>query len=217
VRTLLLQVLAEAGVFVRERAPAQRRASGPTPPSSHADLAVIVGDTSAEDLRVVRHAALVQGLPVVAVLPGTADAEAATRAGATGVALETDGITGLRQAVRRAIRAAGALRGVAQETPPQITVFGGLGLRQSPAALSGKATEVGLSQVEYQVLSDLVWARGGLVTREALEVHLHGAEHPISRGYLKAVIARIRLKARNAGGDPRLLTSIRGAGYALKG
>jgi DNA-binding response OmpR family regulator len=215
VRTLLLQVLAEAGVLVSEHIVARRTIDEDEIAPSHVQLVVLVGDGSPACLRAVRRAALLRGLPVVAVLPGASDTDEMLRAGATSVAPESEGLAGLRLAVRRAVRTAGILHGVPVRDASELTVFGCLALRQAPPGLVGPVATVGLSQVEHQLLLDLVWAQGRAVVRKALDVHLRGADRPTSPGYLKAVITRIRQKARAAGGDPDLLVSVRGTGYAL--
>jgi hypothetical protein len=214
-RSPLLQVLAELGVFIRETAPPAQ--GNLTAEAQQAEFLVLIGDSSAENRRLIRLAAMVRGVPVAVVLPPSGDKDAVMKAGAVASAYENEGIAGLRNAVGKAAQVARALRGGDDEAPEPATVFGRLELHHSPAELSAGDDVIPLSRVEYQILSDLAWARGALVPKTALQTHLLRAGEPTSPGYLKAVVARIRRKAASIGGNPQLLTAVRGSGYVLRG
>jgi two-component system KDP operon response regulator KdpE len=213
----LLQVLAGLGVFVRETA-SPRVEDAFRPGLPHPDFVVLSGECQPDEARLVRFLALDLGIPVVAIATAAEEADAFLRAGATAAVAQGEPSSVFRDAVRAGAEAARDARAVAaaRGRGGGRLLFGGVTMRTSPAALVLGTASVRISPTEYRVLDCLMRHQGQVVTHQALEEQIGGPGAPVSTGYLKSVIGRIRRKVRWLGGDPSCLSAIRGTGYRLE-
>ena len=201
VRTRLLVVLAELGLFVTEFVVGDLASSQSV--GSATDVIIVLCDTSQEHLDVVRRLQLT-GRPIVAILPSGVELPPAVSA----IDWAQEGWwTAVSMAVARAAGRARAVRtGGADRDPLRM---GNVALQLKPPQLVGREASVTLSQAERDVLVRLLIAGGNPV----------GSQHmdpSITANYLKTIVMRLRRKLVSVGADTVTLGSVRGLGYVLR-
>lgn len=213
-RRALLGLVADLGIFVRERAMLGRVYGNA--PDQGAELLVAFVTGSGRDLALVRSASRAGKAVVAIVPPGDVESALGCREFAA-VADESDGDEALRQAIQRAAKLARLGRIDRGDYAPATTVFAHLELHHAPPALSRGNKTILLSAVEYQLLAALVAARGEALTSTRIVVEIKGADAVVSQSYVKSAILRVRRKAEILGGDADALRNVRGLGYVLSG
>jgi DNA-binding response OmpR family regulator len=103
----------------------------------------------------------------------------------------------------------------AQEESP---LTGPLGLRVDPrtrrASLGG--TELALSRTEFNLLAAFVKAPGRVFERSQLLDAVWGSDVVVGDRTVDVHVKALRRKLEDAGGDPKLLETVRGVGYRLR-
>jgi DNA-binding response OmpR family regulator len=102
-----------------------------------------------------------------------------------------------------------------QEEPP---LQGPGGLRVDPrtrrAALAG--TELALSRTEFNLLAAFLKAPGRVFERSQLLDAVWGSDVVVGDRTVDVHVKALRRKLEEAGGDPKLLETVRGVGYRLR-
>jgi DNA-binding response OmpR family regulator len=71
-----------------------------------------------------------------------------------------------------------------------------------------------LTPTEFHVLAELFTNQGNAVSRSTLSSHVWGAHHHVTEKSLDVYIARLRQKVEDDPGEPSLIRTVRGYGYA---
>ena len=217
-RPALLEPLAELGLFIHEitsdQIPDVLAAPSMTP-----DVIAVVGEEHPEHLKVVRELVSRLTPALLAIWPDGQDTSTVQASGA--MAVISDGQAGVLTTamapVARLARTLRETRQIALRKP--IAVFGGLNLRSDPARLETESRSVRLSAAEYAAVGLLATSLGRPVPSAALELAAReaGDSDEESDHRLAPMIARLRRKAAQLGGQAVLLSSVRGFGYVLTG
>lgn len=217
VRAPLLSVLSELGVLVVEclgDSWARAWATG------HADFGVIVVDDSIEHLRLFSEIVERTGSPVLAFAASGKQCNSFERAGASACAAEADALEHLADAVKEVARQVRRLQSQPRVTgrgaEPRFTVFHDVQFHVDPPYLVRHAQSVALSTSECDALLALSERMGTPVSTEAMEQRLSPRSGPVSHGYIKTIVLRIRRKVDSIGGDSAVLGAVRGFGYVLR-
>jgi two-component system phosphate regulon response regulator PhoB len=109
------------------------------------------------------------------------------------------------------VRAILSRRAVAQPRPTQMTV-GGLKLDSENRSLAVNGKPVDLSTLDFRLLSTLMNAHGGVISREQLIAAVWGPESEISPRTVDTQLRRLRAKLGPAGDQ---IETVRGFGYRL--
>ncbi len=80
--------------------------------------------------------------------------------------------------------------------------------------ISGK--RVGLTPIEYHLLSQLVRNEGNVLTHDTLMERVWGSEYVTDTSFIKKYIYRLRSKLEPDSSKPQMLLSERGIGYKFK-
>lgn len=213
----LLSVLSELGVLVVECAGgywARAWSSG------HADFAVVVANDSTDHLATFSEIAERTGAPVLALTPTKEQFGSFERAGAVACAAEAEPLEELVEPLKQAAQEARRLqvqpRAKGYETEPQFTVFQDIQFHVDPPFLVRHARSVALSHSECDALLALSERLGAPVSTEAMEQRLSRRSGPVSSGYVKTIVLRLRRKVDSIGGDSAVLGAVRGFGYVLR-
>lgn len=100
----------------------------------------------------------------------------------------------------------------------RVLAFADLALDWSAHAVTRGRREVHLTPTEFRLLDAFLRAPGGVITLQHLMAQLWGApdwEGPSSASPAPTFIASLRRKLER-GGQPRLIHTVRGAGYVLR-
>ena len=210
-RIHLLGALTELGIFVSESANVPAAAITVARISATADLLVLVCDDSPE------HRGMIAALPpadapvVVAIVPPRASQARMLEAGAftccddetsRAALLATLTFAAAHSRRVRMLREAGAA-----------TLFGDIVFQPDPPLLMREGSAIALSRSESRVLTALVAAHGEPVEKRLLNVQ---GEQFMNPANLKTIVMRLRRKVAKIGGDPVMLSSVRGFGYVLR-
>ncbi len=93
---------------------------------------------------------------------------------------------------------------------------GGLTLSPSDHTVQRNGQRIGLSPIEYRLLSCLVSAPGTVMTHQTLMARVWGAEYVDSRHYLRIYIRYLREKLEDDPNKPALILSEWGIGYRFQ-
>lgn len=88
-----------------------------------------------------------------------------------------------------------------------------LRLRSREAVLGG--VPLAVTQTQFAVLRELLWRRGQVVSADALSRAIWGHHTFDAPNYVEQHISRLRVKIE-AAGVPRLIETVRGAGYVIR-
>ena len=80
-----------------------------------------------------------------------------------------------------------------------------------------RGRRLGPTPSEYDVLLALAQAGGQVVSRRAIVQHLWSSEHVGDERVCDVHVHALRRKIASVGGDPQLIATVRGRGYALSG
>lgn len=214
-RSEVVTSLIDLGMFVREFDISTHNRLPWTPPAKDIEFAVVFAAGDAPEVGFI-HSLTGAGIPCLVIVPAAELAErfGEGQFGGTVVA-ESSGAAVVRKALVEAARSARNER-PDRSAVPEMTIFRRLHFRLGEPWLSHGEHLAGLSPVEHGLLSTLVSAQGGVVSKEILQRQLSRSEHLASDGYLKTVVLRIRRKAERIGGDSAQLAAVRGSGYMLR-
>jgi DNA-binding response OmpR family regulator len=103
----------------------------------------------------------------------------------------------------------------AQEESP---LSGPAGLRVDPRTrrASLRSTELALSRTEFNLLAAFMKAPGRVFERSQLLDAVWGSDVVVGDRTVDVHIKALRRKLEEAGGDPKLLETVRGVGYRLR-
>lgn len=217
-RTPLLSVLSELGVFVVECVGNRWRKAHAAWPS---DLALVVADCSPEHLQVVTEVAEQTGRPVLCVASNGDQFASFVRAGASACVSDDDDrpslVAHIESVARLARRNKELPREAGREDLAAFIVFDDVRFHLNPPFLAREAKSVSLSLSECDALLALTESLGSPVATETIEERLGRRSAPVSPGYTKTIMLRIRRKVDSIGGDSAVLGAVRNFGYVLRG
>lgn len=75
--------------------------------------------------------------------------------------------------------------------------------------------DVPLARLEYEVLEMLALRRGNVLSKDAIMGQLYGLDDAPDTKIITVYICQLRAKIAAAGGDPGIVETVRGRGYAL--
>ena len=206
----LLGNLADLGVFVVEHH--RRDGWASVASSTAADVAIVLtGDE--DDRSLVAKLAGDDARPVIVCVQDGASTHGYLEAGALGCVSERD----FARAGRRLLLEAGIVaRGLRARAPATAALqLNGIEFDpRVPAILRAGAART-LSQSERSLLLRLLDAEGRPVAVSELERIATPPGEVMQRGFIKAAVLRLRRKIAEVGGDPTLVRTVRGYGYAL--
>jgi DNA-binding response OmpR family regulator len=104
----------------------------------------------------------------------------------------------------------------AAATRPQQLLVGKLQIDRSRRRISWDARRLHLTPSEYELLETLATAAGRTVPRSEIVRGLWDSDHTGDERVCDVHVHSIRQKLRQAGGDPAVIQTIRGIGYALR-
>lgn len=206
----LLRNLADLGVFVVEHH--RRDGWASVASSTAADVAIVLAGDD-DDRNLVANLAGHNERPVIVCVPEGASTHGYLEAGAMGCVSERDfSKAGTRLMLEAGVRAR-RLRTIAPAAAALL--LNGIEFDpRVPAILHAGAART-LSQSERSLLMRLVEAAGRPVAVDELERMATPPGEAMQRGFIKAAVLRLRRKIVELGGDPTLIRTVRGYGYAL--
>jgi DNA-binding response OmpR family regulator len=101
-------------------------------------------------------------------------------------------------------------------THPVVLESAGISLHLGTREVRRGARKIELTRTEYAILELLMRNAGRVVTRESLIECVWGSNSDIENNTLDAFVRLLRAKIE-AAGEPRVLRTIRGVGYCLRG
>jgi two-component system OmpR family response regulator len=122
----------------------------------------------------------------------------------------------LRARLRNALRRAGARGGQRPATQQSITVDGCTVDTWSRRVSNAEGKWITLTECELHLLKALAQQPGKVVGRDALSRQLTGREWSPTNRSLDMHVSRLRKKLATVSGREKLISSFRGAGYALQ-
>ena len=115
--------------------------------------------------------------------------------------------------VRAVVRRAGA--GAAEKEEPAPVVEPGLYVDVANQAAYYDGTNLNCTRLEIEILAQLAAYSGQPLSHEFLSEQVWGYKNVHDATLLKGHLSSIRRKLRDAGGDPELIRTVHGVGYAL--
>lgn len=207
----LLMNLASLGVFVVEHH--RREGCAAVASTTGADIAIVLAGEEHDDRELVASLAGMGERPVIVCLPDAASTHGYLEAGALGCISERDfAKAGTRLLVEAGFRARSS--GV-RAAPSRGLRLGDVEFDPRVPAVLRAGNARTLSHSERALLLKLVEAAGRPVGVEDLERAATPTGEAMQHGFIKAAVLRLRRKIADVGGDPGLLRTIRGYGYAL--
>ena len=109
------------------------------------------------------------------------------------------------------------IRKTQTDSPPgPIDARGGLSVDVERRRVTLDGDEVGLTPLEFEILSTLVRDPGVVLTREQLMDRVWGYRDYAGGRVVDSHVARIRRKLHEDGAEPRFIRTVHGVGYAFK-
>ena len=99
---------------------------------------------------------------------------------------------------------------------PTVLRFADLHLDTAGRELRRGERPITLTELEYRLLERFLEHPRVVLTRDVLLDHVWGPDHPASQNALEVYIGYLRRKLE-ADGEPRVLHTVRGVGYVLRG
>jgi len=122
----------------------------------------------------------------------------------------------VRAVLRRSRAAASATGDPEAGTEPALDGPGGLRVDPRTRRASVNGSEVALSRTEFNLLAAFLKSPGRVFERSHLLDAVWGADVVVGDRTVDVHIKALRRKLEEAGGDPKLLETVRGVGYRLK-
>jgi DNA-binding response OmpR family regulator len=102
------------------------------------------------------------------------------------------------------------------EEEPQTLVCGPIELRPDSAEVLRQGDPIPVSRIEFYVLTELIGARGKVLSRDYLLRKVWGYGNAGDGRVVDNLIYRLRSKIEDDPANPELLTTVRGFGYRMK-
>ena len=102
-------------------------------------------------------------------------------------------------------------------TVDRVLVSGSLSLDPSQRRISRSGVEINLSAKEYAILEYLMRNKGNIVSKNKIIRHVWNFEADVLPNNVEAFISMIRNKIETPFSEPKLIETIRGFGYRIKG
>lgn len=180
---------------------------------SRADLVILDLDAAPDRVEVLRRLRAVTTAPLVAI-HDAASAEEGQRALGVGADLVLARPLAARDLVAHIEPLLRLTRARAERTHEPLRLNGlRIDVERRRVAIAGR--EVQLTATEFALLHELAANAGRVMTREVLLTRLWGSEYRDEAHYLTVYIARLRAKIESDPRHPRLIVTVRGAGYEL--
>ena len=216
-RTPLLSALSAFGIMVVESLGESWERAWSLGP---ADLGVVVADDSREHLRIFAEMASSTAAPILALTRSNTEFSAFEHAGAWACAAEAsepqDFHEPLKNVAREARRKQERISSRGLTAWAGLTVFDDIQFQLNPPCLVRNTRSVALSALECDALQALSEQMGRPVANTAMEKRLARRSGPVSAGYIKTIVLRLRRKVDLIGGDSAVLAAVRGFGYVLR-
>ena len=100
-------------------------------------------------------------------------------------------------------------------TAAAVTTFADLALDQSTREVTRGARRISLTRTEFSLLELFMRHPRQVLTRSRILEDVWGYDFPTSGNALEVYVGYLRRKTE-AGGEPRLIHTVRGVGYALR-